>query len=1091
MAITLNIDYNTKDAVASLEKLKKTTQSALNSSASNVQKLGLQLQKTTQTIESTQAQMEKLADTKIVNPEYKKTIRDINDVSKALKDVESRMSDMRSSGSAYNDYYKQMESDLDRYKKKQDELFENIDAFKKSGISIHDPKVKEHLIETAKYEAKINETKNKLAELRETEQGYTTRYKDAIAEAKQYESVIDELRQKKGSFESSGTTTISGMDTSQYSKLSNTLDNATTRANILVNAIEKLNATSVSASDIDKPFSDLATTSEKVTQQIGILPKIFAKIRSAGNSTASTISSSFKRAGHSIKDSISKGVEDSQQKLKGLGKNFLKYIIGVRSLFLLYRKIREAGKEAFTNLGNQFPEIQSQLNSLSASFGQLKNSIATAFQPIFSVAVPALVTLMNYLVSAMNALANFFATLTGQKYIYKATKNIGSANKAISGTGSAAKESNKQLAEYDRLIVIPQDTGGGGGGGGGGGDVGGGAFEKVATKTSKLAQMIKDAWTLKDGDFTDVGKFVGDWICDGLENIPWEKIKATVNKVAKSLATFLNGLISPRLGYDLGKTIAEALNTAIGFLATFAEQFDWANFGQSLAEIVNGFFKNFDFKRLAEGISAWVDGLADALWNFIKTIDWGQLIIDAMDFASGLSIKTIAITIGAFWFFHGGVKQTLAQLSSGLFTKVSTSIATAFGASPIKVGVSILLAATIGWKIGTKLYEGLSGHEVTQSFREEIEDIWTGLTKDKIKINLGDFIEYTFSEDTPLNRFLGTVKEAKSKAEEVNNTFKEMSEGSARVRDDWKQASSEIDDSTQKVATGIAGELKQAEGSMSDFQLSAKNTADEISNTFKNADSSVQTAGNNIAKGFQDCGENLKSKWSDVKSKFSDVGGFFKEKFTDGFDKAKGAWSTSKQAFADVWSGIKGNFGTTASWFKNTFETAWTNVKNVFSKGGKVFTGIKEGVAETFRTIVNTLIDGINKVVAIPFNAIDGALSRLRNTSIAGISPFGWLPSISTPQLPHLAQGAVIPPNKEFLAVLGDQKQGTNIETPLDTMIQAFKIAFNEVGGNSGNSGNNAPIVLQLNGRDVAEVVWDEEDKRYKQTGSYRPQYGY
>lgn len=1050
MAITLNIDYNTKDATASLEKLKKTTQNALNSSASNVQKLGLQLQKTTQTIESTQAQMEKLADTKIVNPEYKKTIRDINDVSKALKDVESRMSDMRSSGSAYNDYYKQMESDLDRYKKKQDALFESIDAYKKGGYSIHDPKVKEHLLEVAKYEANINETKNKLAELRETEQGYTTRYKDAIAEAKQYESVIDELRQKKGSFESSGTTTISGVDTSQYSKLSNTLDNATTRANILVNAIEKLNEECSSAgTNIEKPFNDLALTSEKVTRQIGILPKIFSKIRSTGNSTASTISSSFKRAGHSIKDSISKGVEDSQQKLKGLGKNFLKYIIGVRSLFLLYRKIREAGKEAFINLGNQFPEIQSQLNSLSASFGQLKNSIATAFQPIFSVAVPALVTLMNYLVSAMNALANFFATLTGQKYIYKATKNINSANKAISGSGSAAKEANKQLAEYDKLIVIPQDTGGGGGGGGGGGDVGGGAFEKVATETSKLAQMIKDAWTLNEGDFTDVGKFVGDWICDGLESIPWDKIKATVNKVAKSLATFLNGLISPRLGYDLGKTIAEALNTAIGFLATFAEQFDWANFGQSLAEIINGFLKNFDFKRLAEGISAWVDGLADALWNFIKTIDWGQLIIDAMDFASGLSIKTIAITIGAFWFLHGGVKQTLSQLAGGLFSSVSSSIATAFGASPITVGISIILSATIGWKIGTKLYEWASGHEVTQSFREEIEDIWTGITKDKIKIDIGEFIEFTFTEDTPLNQFLGTVRQAESTLDEFS---------------------------------------KHGEVDFSRFSNSADTASKDATSSLNNIRTSATNSSNAITSGFNNCGENLKSKWNDIKGKFADVGGYFKDKFTDGFEKAKGSWSTAKQSFGEVWKGIQSSFGTTASWFRSTFETAWTNVKNVFSKGGKVFSGIKEGVADTFRTIVNTLIDGINKVVAIPFNAIDRALSRLRNTSIAGISPFGWLPSISTPQLPHLAQGAVIPPNKEFLAVLGDQKQGTNIETPLDTMIQAFKIAFNEVGG---NSGNNAPIVLQLNGKDVAEVVWDEEEKRYKQTGSYRPQYGY
>ena len=59
--------------------------------------------------------------------------------------------------------------------------------------------------------------------------------------------------------------------------------------------------------------------------------------------------------------------------------------------------------------------------------------------------------------------------------------------------------------------------------------------------------------------------------------------------------------------------------------------------------------------------------------------------------------------------------------------------------------------------------------------------------------------------------------------------------------------------------------------------------------------------------------------------------------------------------------------------------------------------------------------------------------------------------------IPALARGAVIPPNREFLAVLGDQKQGTNIETPLATMVQAFKQALSESGYNGRNE---ATLVL-------------------------------
>ena len=64
--------------------------------------------------------------------------------------------------------------------------------------------------------------------------------------------------------------------------------------------------------------------------------------------------------------------------------------------------------------------------------------------------------------------------------------------------------------------------------------------------------------------------------------------------------------------------------------------------------------------------------------------------------------------------------------------------------------------------------------------------------------------------------------------------------------------------------------------------------------------------------------------------------------------------------------------------------------------------------------------------------------------------------------IPQLAHGAVIPPNKEFLAVLGDQKSGTNIETPLATMVNAFKQAMSESGGGT------TTVVIQLDGKEIA-----------------------
>ena len=80
-------------------------------------------------------------------------------------------------------------------------------------------------------------------------------------------------------------------------------------------------------------------------------------------------------------------------------------------------------------------------------------------------------------------------------------------------------------------------------------------------------------------------------------------------------------------------------------------------------------------------------------------------------------------------------------------------------------------------------------------------------------------------------------------------------------------------------------------------------------------------------------------------------------------------------------------------------------MKKVFSTGGRIFDGIKDGIVNAFKTVVNAIIGGINRVVAIPFNAINGVLDGLRGIDILGIRPFGWLGRIDVPRIPTLAQG--------------------------------------------------------------------------------------
>lgn len=129
------------------------------------------------------------------------------------------------------------------------------------------------------------------------------------------------------------------------------------------------------------------------------------------------------------------------------------------------------------------------------------------------------------------------------------------------------------------------------------------------------------------------------------------------------------------------------------------------------------------------------------------------------------------------------------------------------------------------------------------------------------------------------------------------------------------------------------------------------------------------------------------------------------EAFQKAWDWIKDIWGNAGDFFKGIWEGIKNAFGAVATWFKDIFSKAWEAVKNVFSKGGKVFEGIKEGISNVFHNVVNAIIRGINKVIAAPFNAINGIFNTLRGVTILKMQPFGWLPGLEVPQIPELAEG--------------------------------------------------------------------------------------
>lgn len=160
-----------------------------------------------------------------------------------------------------------------------------------------------------------------------------------------------------------------------------------------------------------------------------------------------------------------------------------------------------------------------------------------------------------------------------------------------------------------------------------------------------------------------------------------------------------------------------------------------------------------------------------------------------------------------------------------------------------------------------------------------------------------------------------------------------------------------------------------------------------------------------------------------------------------------GMWDGLKNGASAAWEGIKSVFSTVANFFKDIFTKAWEGVKAVFSTGGKIFDGIKDGIVTAFTTVVNAIIKGINKVVAVPFDGINWALNKIKGIDFWGWKPFDWISTIKVPQIPLLAQGGWFERGNPQLAIVGDNTREGEIVTPESKIYDQVKNAIRDSGG--------------------------------------------
>lgn len=185
-----------------------------------------------------------------------------------------------------------------------------------------------------------------------------------------------------------------------------------------------------------------------------------------------------------------------------------------------------------------------------------------------------------------------------------------------------------------------------------------------------------------------------------------------------------------------------------------------------------------------------------------------------------------------------------------------------------------------------------------------------------------------------------------------------------------------------------------------------------------------------------------------------------------------------------IWNGIKTYFTGIITFLRGAFSgdwrMAWEGIKQIFS-------GIWQTLVGVVKTPINTIIGLINGMISAIVSGLNAVIDRLNSLSFTipswvpkfGGNRFGLnLGHLTAPSIPYLASGAVIPPNAPFMAVLGDQRNGNNLEMP-ESLLR--RIIREESGKSSG--GGSYRFSAQINRRVLFDEFIAEAKLRQSATG--------
>ena len=476
--------------------------------------------------------------------------------------------------------------------------------------------------------------------------------------------------------------------------------------------------------------------------------------------------------------------------------------------------------------------------------------------------------------------------------------------------------------------------------------------------------------------------------------------------------------ITPNYNFDAKSPFLDSVLAAI-------EAGEWNQVGQLFAQKLNEAMAAIPWPDIQDKAQTWAANIADTLNGFIDRLDW-RLVGSTL--AQGLNTALIfadTLVQGIHW-------DTLGNgIGNGMNQCVEELDWEALG--------RLMIAK---WKI---VFETLHGFIQTFDF-SALGDAFARATMAAI-----NNIDWPQAAADLVSGAAGLLESLAHWIDgldwqQIGSTIAECI-----TNIDYAELAQAILDLLSAAVTGLADGLSALAGHLvGDFIQGIKQWFDDVQ-----TQAAVAGYGDDVAQylfdGFID---GLEALWNGIGQWIYD---HIFTPFKNGICEAFGIHSPSTEAKSwgsyisqGLLDGLASKWENITGWLrdlKQNFVDAWDNIRakttETFNSLGQTISDIWNGISSTIKNAVNGIIGFINRMISAVVTGINTVINALNGLSFDLPDIFGGghvgfhISTLTAPQIPYLAQGAVIPANREFLAVLGDQSHGTNVEAPLDTIKQA------------------------------------------------------